>query len=38
MNDLFGQIAWIIPVAFISSLLIVGYLPINEQQDKDQED
>jgi len=38
MNDLFGQIAWIIPVAFIASLLIVGYLPINEQQDKDQED
>jgi len=30
MNDLFAQIAWIIPVAFITSLLIVGYLPINK--------
>ena len=30
MNDLFGQIAWIIPVAFITSLLIVGYLPVNK--------
>ena len=30
MNDLFGQIAWIIPVVFITSLLIVGYLPVNK--------
>lgn len=30
MNDVFAQIAWIIPVAFITSLLIVGYLPCNK--------